>query len=214
MPALALALPLMATAATGAAAGAAECSRALQAPHPARLAVARILAPAQARVNFLTEGQTATGACPEAGAPACAMRAYLLARDLVVTGIARGAHVCAAFVSPAGRQTTGWLPATSLSPVLEPAHPAPGWWQGMYRGPAARLTVEPEGEGLRAALRREGRPDIQLAGRPDANEVLLREEAAGDCTLVLRLVADYLIADKPAPGCGLPQGGLFRKQPE
>lgn len=211
--ALFLAVVVTATSASALAAEG-ESARALEPPFPVRPGAARIVAPTEARVPFLLEGPTPAGPCPETGAAACASRAYLLRRDLVVTSIARGAHVCAAFLSASGRRTTGWLPAAAVTPVLEPAHPSPDWWRGEYRAPSGRLVVAPDGDGLRASLRRQGAPDIHLSGRAEANEVGLRDRAGAGCVLRLRLIADYLIVEERDPGCGAAIDSLFRKRPE
>ncbi|MGH6835817.1 MAG: hypothetical protein ACREC9_09785 [Methylocella sp.] len=87
---------------------------------------------AQHRVHFSKNGFDEKS-CPSMNS-VCEEKAYLLPGDLVVAGRVFNGFVCTSYVGTKGKETTGWLPATSLDYRAPLAKPKTGDWIGRWKG--------------------------------------------------------------------------------
>jgi len=107
--------------------------------HP--VTIAKIIAN-QPQVHFLKNGSD-QASCPAAN-DVCQQKAYLIPGNLVLVGKTDGAYSCISYESVVARKvswTNGWLPATSLSPVVPVPAPARGDWTGDWRHASGAITI-------------------------------------------------------------------------
>ena len=110
---------------------------------------------ARPHVNFI-KGSDDDAACPT-NKEACRKKAYLVPRDVVLSGRAQGTFTCVAYQSFHTRKqnwTTGWLPTSSLTPFEPMPSPKAADWIGDWshpggtisitRGDAGKLSIEGE----------------------------------------------------------------------
>lgn len=179
-----------------------------------QLGIARI-ASSRARVNFVMSRHDGRKECP-AATPVCREKAFLVARDVVVTQPSEiGGFVCSTFVNARGHETTGWLPAEALEVVPFGAPTASsyvGRWQrteavitikagrngGVVVDGAATWGAQDRGRAARGAV---NTGEIGGAGRFVGNTVLVADDdvktfqTAPDtaCAVQMRVVANYLL---------------------
>ena len=100
------------------------------------------------RTHFVKGSEQA--GCPGAGA-ACAMGAFVVGGDAVITSITSGEYACATFTGPAPKavSTSGFLPRTQLgAPLSQPSvNTAAAWAGAWHSGDEQTITIKPKGDG-------------------------------------------------------------------
>lgn len=213
LPAVASAMVLLPAPSVVAQSADGQCSSATSAID-GQLGIARI-ASSRARVNFVMSRQDDRKECP-AGTPVCREKAFLVARDVVVTQpSAIAGFVCSTFANARGHETTGWLPADALEAVTSGAV-TPTSYVGRWQRTEAVITIKPgrnatiqvDGEATwgaqdrrRAASGAVNTGEIGGTGRFVGNTVLVADQdvktfqTAPDtaCAVQMRVVANYLL---------------------
>jgi hypothetical protein len=95
-------------------------------------------------VNFV-KGSDDDAACPADKKDACRKKAYLVPKDVVLTGRARGAFTCASYQSFHTRKqnwTVGWLPTSSLTPLEPMGSPKAADWIGTWSHPGGTISIK------------------------------------------------------------------------
>jgi hypothetical protein len=93
------------------------------------IALARVIA--TKAVNFIANPSERTPACPSAER-SCRLKAFLVPGNDVLVIARDGPYVCAAFKSPQGVQTSGWLPKAALA-IVAPKPISAQTWDGKWR---------------------------------------------------------------------------------
>jgi hypothetical protein len=135
----ALALALLALAASPAAAQQNECRRAPALAEGADPMLGHVVS--AGRVRFVKDGLAQAG-CPDAS-PSCAARGYLVPGDRVILAQRAGGYVCAAYPhAKTDDDTIGWLPEAAVT--AEPATSvATGDWLGTWTQIEAEVAIKP-----------------------------------------------------------------------
>ncbi len=179
------------------------------------LALARLASTTAGRVNFLANPAQRPG-CPSA-ATACGLKAFLVPGDEVLAIAGDGPYVCAAFKSPRGVETNGWLPRAALS--FAPPKPATAQeWAGQWRRDGeAEIVLRNRGDEVEASGQATwGGSDPQRvrtgavntgeiggSGKPRDRTLTLGYADSGappppnapDCAARLRLFGRYLVVE-------------------
>lgn len=94
------------------------------------------------RAYFVADADMATNCLVQSST--CGSKAYVVpGDDVLVTGDAVSGHVCAAFGTPQGALTTGWLPEAALAPTAA----IPEDWAGDWHRTEADLAIHPAAGG-------------------------------------------------------------------
>jgi hypothetical protein len=213
LPAVAIAMALLPAPSVDAQSADGQCSSATYAID-GQLGIARI-ASARARVNFVMSRQDGRKDCPAAAA-ACREKAFLVARDVVVTQPSEiVGFVCSSFANARGHETTGWLPTDALE-VVPSGAVTPASYAGRWQRTEAVITIKPGRNGRilvdgaatwgaqdrgRAARGAVNTGEIGGTGRFVGETVLVADDdvksfqAAPDtaCAVQMRVVASYLL---------------------
>jgi hypothetical protein len=157
----------------------------------------------------------------------CPSKAYLVAKDRVVTAQTAAGKTCVAFIGPR-RATIGWVESKALA--VAPVGPPEGDWTGNWRRPLgdADARIERKGRRLQANLSasasgadpgnvRTGGVEGALIVRGERGRI----DAQGDpsCTVTLRRLGPFLAvndgatddANSPCGGIGVTMNGIYRR---
>jgi hypothetical protein len=109
---------------------------------------------ASARVNFVKspyDDDFKAATCPAATAT-CRKKSYLVTGDLVLVGKTQGEFTCVSYQSPSAKKqiwASGWLPNSTLSPVVPMASPRNPDWLGTWTQPGGTIEIKRGGIGGR-----------------------------------------------------------------
>ena len=162
--------------------------------------------------------------CP-AVSSRCRRRAYVVAGDVVLIGVAKDGLIKAAYTDGSGRPTEGWLSRTLLQPI--PTPPAsPAAWRGDWNYDEADIEIT---AGTRPGRIRAkgtalwGTHDPERARRGGIHDGAFAGEATvtGDraifsderCRVSVRLIGPYLVADDnlQCGGVNVSFSGVYRR---
>ena len=209
-----LALTLAATAAAAAAAER-DCPGAGGTSNDSILGAAQVR-PSAKRLHFVGGGSEGAP-CPDAAA-SCRKASYVVPGDVVLTGRTLGPFACALFPGAGGRKVQGWLPLEGL----EPTQAGFAGWYGYWSNGSSRITIR-YADGQKIAISAElyglvisgsmepqaGR--IAFAVAPDGKPVPMAAAGESACSLRLRVVGPYLLADSGG-NCGAADfGGIYSR---
>jgi hypothetical protein len=157
--------------------------------------------------------------------PDCLVRcskAQLVRGDIVLTERSHESYVCAYFLGPDGRQATGWIRSSDLTPL--PIHSAPQLraWTGGWVRDENHIHLSVQGRDLAvhgeaiwyAGVKGVDDPftgEVDGVSRPTGASVAFKDD---DCRVKLRLIGPYLVADdnRQCGGQGVGFGGAFRRK--
>jgi hypothetical protein len=142
--------------------------------------------------------------CPNE-TPACRQRTYVLARDMVLIGRAKGAYVCAFFPNRGGG-SAGWVRRDRVDPLPPEPTTAPAAWTGAWKDGDNTIDLKAKGTTLVASgdaywpsanpplSLRPGGPNVGEFGgtsRPIGGIATFKED---DCIVKLERVGPWLLA--------------------
>lgn len=168
--------------------------------------------------------------CPTGG-QRCRKTAYVVQGNVVLTGQQVGMFVCAAFLN-GRRQTTGWLKAEALHPVLwtVATEDWPGTWvrmdgkstihirtsrDGLYADAVATYAVS--AENVRTGV---AQGPIKIAEAGGEKVATFFNDGDAQCRVTLRRTSALLLVDdgvredtnSPCGGVGVTLSGVYRKR--
>jgi hypothetical protein len=192
--------------------------------HP--MVVAQVTA--RPRINFVKspyDDDFKAEGCP-AATEACRKTSYLLTRELVLVGVARGAYPCITYRSPLSKTplwTSAWLPSNAIAAVAPKARPSSADWTGVW-GPHGRITIRNGGGGK---LLVKGVRVIEMPSGDTNNgtfTALLQpgpttltftdEKSDGDCLVRMQRIDRWLFVEDNGGcgGAGVNFTGLYRRR--
>ncbi len=184
-----------------------------------KVALARVVT-RQAKLYFIAGPGKRTPACPSAER-ACRRKAFLVRGDEVLVDEADTPYLCATFKSPAGIETSGWLPRAALETVPPKAAPARQWEGKWERDAEAEIEIKSHADDLTVAgtatwgghdperVKRGGvhtgelegggkprGPTLAIGYDPDRSSFPSAPDAASDsCSAQLNLYGRYLMVE-------------------
>jgi len=178
--------------------------------------VARVRGPRGARAYFYGEDE----GCPAPGAK-CVRKAYVVAGDALVVSRAFGEYACAWFRPARGYETVGWLRADQLELAEADANPPASRWLGEWVMHENGFTIRRDAKA--GVLRVEGSAtwhgvgdnvhvgEVNASAAPAGNTLTLEDDI---CTITLRLVGDFIVADDNGEcgGVNVTFDGVYRKK--
>lgn len=161
------------------------------------------------------------GGCPADRGRSCQIGSPLSSGESVIVSAGFRQFVCTARTAGGSIQSIGWLPRRSVRTADVDQDPPLTDWPGEWVNGGAAFTIRPGArDGLleveaTARAGEEGRGEatgwLNGSGRPDGQQLTIRDEFGSGCRVRLRLVGRLLFASE-ATACSAPFQGVYMRR--